>query len=209
MTIIAKTSIKEQAYDIIRQKIYDQEYKPGDTVNITTLSKELGVSNTPIREALSRLEAEGLVTFVKGSKIQVVELNEKIFNETSLSFFVLIFGAYGLCKMRGETDRLLHLLDQALAEQKKALDLKDFTDFVSKAIEFDRCFVVATENEKMLEIYDSLASLLHILARHNHDQSPDSREKNFYQHLQIREAVAEGSLETVETLIFRHFNKHL
>ena len=82
---------------IIKKKIYDQEYDFGDTINITALSKELGVSNTPIREALSRLEVEGLVKTTMSTKVQVISLDEKEFAECAISFFVTAFGAYTLC----------------------------------------------------------------------------------------------------------------
>ena len=71
MATIIKTSTKDQVYDIIKEKIFLQEYDLGDTINITALSSELGVSNTPIREALSKLEAEGLVTSSMSSKVRV------------------------------------------------------------------------------------------------------------------------------------------
>lgn len=170
MGIITKTSIKDQVYDVIKQKIFNQEYDFGDTINISSLSKELGVSNTPIREALSRLEVEGLVTATHSTKVQVIELDEKIFSEIARTFFVVTFGAYGLCRREGKVPLLLQLMETSLAEQKQAFENKDYGNFVSKAIEFDRSFVLATENEKLISYYDGLASLLYLLARHNHQQ---------------------------------------
>lgn len=209
MATIIKTSTKEQVYDIIKQKIFLQEYNLGDTINIAALSNELGVSNTPIREALSRLEAEGLVTSETGSKMRVIDLNEKLFREISHSFFVLVFGAYNLCVVQNRLKRMEELMAAALEEQIDALNTAAYPDFISKAIAFDRTFVLATDNQKMISIYDSLSPLLYLLTRYNHQQSPDSRETNLKQHQEIQRAVLAGDCPLVRDLMYFHFDKHL
>ena len=50
-----------EVYDAILDRITGLEIAPGARINVDTLARELGVSQTPVREALSRLEAEGLV----------------------------------------------------------------------------------------------------------------------------------------------------
>ena len=87
MTAITKTSMKDQVYQIIKEKIFTLEYNFGDTINISALSSELGVSNTPIREALSRLEVEGLVTSTLNSKVQVIDITEDLYKDIDHTFF--------------------------------------------------------------------------------------------------------------------------
>ncbi|UCM91433.1 GntR family transcriptional regulator [Streptomyces marincola] len=53
--------LAEVAYELIRRRLVDHEIPPGSRMNINTLAAELDVSPTPLREALARLEAEGLV----------------------------------------------------------------------------------------------------------------------------------------------------
>lgn len=55
-------SLADETYDAIRAKILDHEISPGEHVGIDELARELAVSQTPIREALARLESDGLVT---------------------------------------------------------------------------------------------------------------------------------------------------
>lgn len=59
-----KTSSKDAwltAYEAIRQQILSMEMKPGEIVSENNLSKQLGISRTPIREALKKLELDGLI----------------------------------------------------------------------------------------------------------------------------------------------------
>ena len=209
MTMITKTSIKEQVYQIIKKKIYDQEYDFGDTINITALSKELGVSNTPIREALSRLEVEGLVKTTMSTKTQVISLDEKEFAECAISFFVTAFGAYALCHKEDKIDTLLELMEAALAEQRKAFEEHNFTDYVEKSNAFDRTFAVATGNERVLQSYDNLTSLFYPIVRLQHSRADYNREENLRQHEEIRDAVASGDFMKTKDLLYNHFNKHL
>jgi DNA-binding GntR family transcriptional regulator len=56
----------EKAYEALRAKAINFEFKPGERLNETALTKTLDVSRTPLREALNRLVAEGFLTFVLG-----------------------------------------------------------------------------------------------------------------------------------------------
>lgn len=59
---VEKKSLVDEAYEKIRQKICDFELLPGQAISDFILSKALGMSRTPIREALRRIESDGLIT---------------------------------------------------------------------------------------------------------------------------------------------------
>ena len=64
-------TIKEQTYEILKTRILKQEIPLGSRINIGQLSKELKVSNSPIREALNLLEQQGLVITTPLSLIHI------------------------------------------------------------------------------------------------------------------------------------------
>ena len=66
-----KTSLAEQAYDELKRQILDQRLMPGQRLNIDALTRECGISTSPLREALVRLGAEGLVTFTANAGFSV------------------------------------------------------------------------------------------------------------------------------------------
>lgn len=68
---LVKTSLSEQAYDEIKRQILDQRLHPGARLNVDALSRECGISSSPLREALVRLGAEGLVVFEANSGFSV------------------------------------------------------------------------------------------------------------------------------------------
>ena len=71
----ARLTAKDHAYNQIQQWIIDGTLLPGEKINDTELAKALGVSRTPIREALQILETEGFVEMFPGKATQVTEIN--------------------------------------------------------------------------------------------------------------------------------------
>ena len=76
---IQRITVKDQIYEIVREKILTQEYELGSKINMLELSKELNVSNTPIREALSMLERDGLIINKPNAGPSVVDFTESSF----------------------------------------------------------------------------------------------------------------------------------
>lgn len=70
-------SLKSKAYDIIKENIATCRYAPGEFLNEAQLIEEIGVSRTPIREALSKLEQENLVKIISKKGVVVSELTLK------------------------------------------------------------------------------------------------------------------------------------
>ena len=60
-TLIQKQSMREQILSVLRTSILNHTYPMGSRLNLDELRRDLGVSNTPLREAISILEGEGLV----------------------------------------------------------------------------------------------------------------------------------------------------
>lgn len=80
---MTKTASKsEQAYQALRARIVEGRYEPGMRLVLAQLGGELGVSVVPVREAIRRLEAEGLVTFERNVGARVAEIDEREYLET-------------------------------------------------------------------------------------------------------------------------------
>ena len=61
---VDSTNLRDQTYDIIKNMIILREIEPGKKINEEHIAKEIQVSRTPIREALCRLENEGIVKII-------------------------------------------------------------------------------------------------------------------------------------------------
>jgi len=75
-------SIRDQIYEALQQSIVNNSYKPGEELQIDRLAEEFGVSTTPIREALIRLEGSGLVQLIPNKGARVTAFQEEDIRDT-------------------------------------------------------------------------------------------------------------------------------
>lgn len=207
MASIRKSSIKHQVYDVIKEKILSQEYALGDPINIVSLCMELDVSNTPVREALTRLESEGLVTSSLNKKVRVVDFDEARILEIDHFFFTLYAGAYVSCIFEDRVAVLIDLMEKAIAQQMDRLAAEDYSGFATASMAFDRCFVEATGNQQLLDYHDQSSPMLHLLVACQHRHAEPNRDSNLAEHQQILAAIKAGDPATAMTVLHTHYNK--
>ena len=209
MSKLRRSSMREQCYEIIKEKIFRQAYDLGEDINIVALSNELSVSNTPVREALSRLEADGLVESSFNMKTKVISFNEHNFHEMVQTVTILLDGAYEHCIAENKVALLGYLLSQSLKKQQACLVAKDFYRFIFETLAFDRCFLDALGNTRLISVFDSLSNVLFLMFRANHQKDSNQRELCIAEHQKILEAVEKNAHDEVRGLLTRHFDKKL
>lgn len=121
-----KTTLQQTAYELIKTRIINCEYKPGEFLNTLDLQDDFGFSRTPIREALGRLEQENLVKFYhkKGFVVSDVSLGTiSTIYETRLLIEPYIVLSYGHLVNKGELERMRDLfrVGVGLADNDAAL----------------------------------------------------------------------------------------
>ncbi len=63
-SILNLKSLKDQVYEYLREQLHKGKIKPGSVINMDGTSRKLGISKTPLRDALIQLEMEGFVTIL-------------------------------------------------------------------------------------------------------------------------------------------------
>ena len=77
MAKIQRKKLSDQVYKRIKDMIANHRFKPGSRINVENIAKELGVSRTPVWEAVSRLEQEDLVKNVPNRGVFMTVLTSK------------------------------------------------------------------------------------------------------------------------------------
>jgi DNA-binding GntR family transcriptional regulator len=116
-------SLAENAYHILRNKIMQGMFPPGETMLEESLSASLGMSRTPIRTALTKLESEGLLAEGSDRTLRVPKLDDKILEDTfraRITIETAIASLAAECATKEQIERLEHLMwDEEMANKSK------------------------------------------------------------------------------------------
>ena len=144
-----------RAHESIRTAIVRGELAPGEMLSENALAASLGMSRTPVRAALARLQDEGWVTVYPQRGVLVRELSETEVREAAD-----VRRALESAGVRRAAPAVREQVAVRLAEnvdgQARALEDDDFVAFADLAAAFHRVFVELSGNSVMLEVYDRL-----------------------------------------------------
>ena len=80
--LLVRVDLNEQAYQWVRERLLARHFGPGEKLGLQALADELGVSRSPVHQALTRLVSEGLVTTTRGQGYRVRPLTSRLMAET-------------------------------------------------------------------------------------------------------------------------------
>jgi DNA-binding GntR family transcriptional regulator len=194
------TTATSRAYDHVKQAILDRAYPGGALLSEGEIATEVGVSRTPVREALLRLETEGLVRLYPKRGALVLPVSpQEISDVLETRELVETFTA-GRATIGPELVAELTRLLEAMREHSGAADAKEFAHA-------DRCFhrtlVAAAGNEILTQLYDSLRDRQLRMARLT-ASDPVRAADAIRDHTEILDAVRSGDRRRIRTAIHRH-----
>lgn len=162
-------ALVSDVYNAILDRITSLEIAPGARINIDTLARELGVSQTPIREALSRLEAEGLVqkTHLVGHRAIAQLTREQVEQLFELRLLIEPAGAALAARRLDDAARgsleLLHAQMRGRPHREPT-----YSEFARKDAEFHAVIAQASGNDFLAEALAKLHTHVHIFRLVSH-----------------------------------------
>lgn len=120
MPVLKKQSLSDQLYQQIRTKIIDLSYPLGSKLNVSELQEIYEVSSTPIREAINRLQVEGLVTYENNVGARVLTLHKKDITEIQDLAVVLHSAAIRFAMARGNHALMAKEMEEYLKDYNNA-----------------------------------------------------------------------------------------
>ena len=118
-------SASDKAYDLTRRAILDLTFPPGSTLSEALLVGQIGTSRTPIRQALQRLEHEGLVRVFPQRGTVVAPLDLQGFREALFTRIALEASAAAEAAAKAESTDVVQLVDQVDAQRRAVADGQD------------------------------------------------------------------------------------
>ena len=142
----------DKAYDILRERVISAHYPPGSTVPEPELADDLGMSRTPLREALVRLEHDGLIELIPRRGMRVKELSARDISEISELLACLECEAAERLASRKLSAEELGRLDAAIAAMDEALEADDMAKWSQADFQFHRLLIELHTNRHLVEV---------------------------------------------------------
>jgi DNA-binding GntR family transcriptional regulator len=147
--------LQEKAYEIIKKRILTNTYKTGEMLSENGLVEDLGMSRSPIRNALVRLSKEGFVQIVPQKGAIVNDMSaEEVRDIFDLRIAVEAHAAQRLPNRLNSKD--VEALQTLLVEQRKIAEKGNVTDFVTLDFSFHLYLLKKYGNTKMVAILENL-----------------------------------------------------
>lgn len=144
-----------KAYLTLKKWIVDLKLRPGEILVVQPLAKQLGLSRTPVREALVRLQQEGLVTEAEGKKFRVAEITLEGVLEICEIRQLMEGHAIRIVARRRSAEQLAELRRLA-GDMESALATKDHHRFFEGDLEFHARLISYCGNQTLEELMSHL-----------------------------------------------------
>lgn len=196
--------LRDIVFQTLRNAIITGELQPGERLMETQLAQKLGVSRTPIREAIRKLELEGLVIMVPRKGAQVAQFTEKDIQDVlEVRAALEALAAKLACKRMD--DRAFLKLQLAIAEYSYAAKNKDLETMIEKDVEFHDIICNATQNDKLIQMFNNLKEQVNRY-RITYLKNVEDSDTVEAEHIAILEALKNKNEEVASELASKHIH---
>lgn len=198
-------SLGHQIFNYLRDAILNEEYEIGQKLNEVTLSKELNISRTPIRESLKQLELEGLVKSIPNKGVYVLGFSKSDIEDMLEIRLVLEGLAIQLAIERMTPENLEKIKDSAELMEFYAKK-NDQERFTAENIVFHEAIYRSTQSKYFERMLTDINYYIHVTSRHSIRQE-GRLETAAQEHREIYEAIKNSDKEKAKLSIEEHINK--
>jgi DNA-binding GntR family transcriptional regulator len=164
LPLIRVQSLKEQVYDHLRGEMQKGRLSPGATLNQEEICRRLGVSRTPLREALLQLEMEDFITIRPRRAVMVKSLTRQEIKD--------IYGVIGALEAQALAASFAALqgprirtMAKLIGQMSRAIEANDFDSYYEKNLSFHNIYLESCGNEKLIRIVNTLKKRLYDFPR--------------------------------------------
>lgn len=185
--------LRDVVFNTLRQAILTGELKPGERLMEIHLANMLGVSRTPIREAIRKLELEGLVTMVPRKGAEVAQITEKSMSDV-LEVRRTLDALCAELACERITEEGLVRLKEACENFEKATATKDVKIIAQADVELHDIILQATGNRRLIQLVNNLSEQMYRY-RFEYIKDIDQHERLAQEHRIIYESLVSKDKE--------------
>lgn len=199
--------LRDVVFNTLRQAILRGDLKPGERLMEISLANKLGVSRTPVREAIHKLEQEGLVLMIPRRGAEVAQITEK-----SLRDVLEVRGALEELAVRLACERMtgqaLGELNRAAERFEKTLGSSDITSVAEADVAFHDVIYMATDNQRLIALLNNLREQMYRY-RVEYLKRGECHAQLLSEHQEIIEAITNKEVERAVAVTCRHIDNQV
>ena len=199
--------LRDVVFNTLRQAILRGELKPGERLMEIQLANKLGVSRTPIREAIRKLELEGLVLMIPRKGAEVAEITEKSLRDVLEVRRALEELAVQLvCEKITEEE--IEELKAAAREFENVLKDGDITKIAEADVRFHDVIYMATDNQKLIQLLNNLREQMYRF-RVEYLKREEVRPQLLAEHEEIIATIDRREKDTATKVVCEHIDNQV
>ena len=192
----------ELVYQKLRENILNGHYKHGDELRETAVGKEIGVSRTPVREALRQLELEGLVVMIPRRGAQVANITEKDLNDVlEVRMALENLSIENACARM--TEEQLDDLWKAAKNFEDTMAEGNLVKLAEADVTFHEVIYKSSDNRRLNQVLNNLREQIY---RYRVEYLKDEETRNLLvkEHEEIYEAIKNRDLKKAKEISYQH-----
>lgn len=196
--------LRDVVFNTLRQAILTGELKPGERLMEIHLANRLGVSRTPIREAIRKLELEGLVTMIPRRGAEVAQITEKSMKDVlEVRRTLDALSAELACERISQEEE--EALKKACRDFEEAVKTKDAKVIAKADVALHDIIAAATGNQRLIQLINNLAEQMYRY-RFEYIKDASQHERIIQEHRIIYESIVKKDKEAASNMAKVHID---
>lgn len=188
--------VRTKVYNLLKEMILNHELKLGEKLNVRELSEKLGISFTPVRDALLQLATEGLVKVVPRVGFFVTDVDERFIRETIETRIMMeVFCLENYFERIASSEELLKIKEEI--ENVESSLKRDLFDDADERLH--KLFIKASGNELIISLYEKIWDRIDLVRHLNERYIVSNRE-----HKELIESILRGDKEAAVEKLKEH-----
>lgn len=194
--------LRDVVFNTLRKAILKGELKPGERLMEIALAERLGVSRTPVREAMRKLELEGLVVMIPRRGAQVANITEKDLNDVLEVRIALENLSIENACTRMTEEQLSQLWEAAKIFERTMAD-GNLVKLAEADVAFHEVIYQSSDNRRLNQVLNNLREQIY---RYRVEYLKDEETRNLLvkEHEELYKAIKARDVKTAQEISFRH-----
>lgn len=202
-------TFSQQCYEQLEHEIVDGDLKPGSKLKVMQLKERFGIGQSPVREALSRLVASGLVSVEENKGFRVARMSEKDIRDIYRVFTAVEIMALEWAIEEGDDlwrSQIVAALYQLSLIENSTDQLDSYQVWAEKNYNFHFALIAGCNSPQLLEIRRNLYLKFDRYCRLSYQLAQRPLSVNYKEHEQLAEAVLQRDTKKAVAIMNHHIN---